>query len=319
MLLINNHRYNTEYTPISASSVAFGHRFKLLSFLKRDTVEIANKNIPALKDKKILELINASLTPENFIGQGTEAKVYKIKDSNFVVKIPYDSWYNRDKNFYKSFLTSMDKINHIEAKFDNGITIMKFIEGECLENCKNHQKIAKMPVSAYQNLLKQLCQAQKEDMYFDNVPGNVIANYDKKTLTAIDFMPLYSEFAGIMEFRPLIQMSNTFAYKNDNYKLQVIGKVILAGLRELYPKVKPSLKIENLDFLDVLKFTEKECGNFPGKTSKEYAKLEQLLTEVKNLKRQESRNKSIRTMLQLKIEETEQLISEYFELSKRNS
>lgn len=318
MLTINNNQYNTRYNNNikSASKITFGQGFKLLSFLKHDTVEISNKNIPALSEKKILELINASVNDKNFIGQGSQAKVYRIKNSDFVVKIPYDTMFFRDENFYKTYVNDMDRVNHVEAKFENGITIMKLIKGDSLEYCRNYQKVAKLPVSAYNNLLKQICKAQKLDMYFDNVPANIIADYNSNTLTAIDFLHGYSDIAGELPFRPITQIFDALTYKNDKYKLQTSGKILLAGLEELHPEVTPCLKIEDLDFEDILKFAEKRYKNQSESIPAQLPKLENLLLEIKCLKIKESHDQSIKNLLQSKINEAEKLISKYFELDK---
>lgn len=315
MLSIKNNNYHIPYSGVSPAHIAFGHRLKLPSFLKRDTVEISEKNIPALSDKKILKLVQSSIQNKNYIGQGSEGKVYRIKNSDFVVKIPYDTMFFIHRNFRKKFVNNADKVNHVEAKFENGITIMKLIEGKCLDtNREDYKKVAQMPTRAYNNLLKQLCNAQKLNMDFDNVSENIIANYKNNTLTAIDFIPIYQEIAEEIPFRPMIQICEAIGYKNDYYKHQTTGKTILAGLAEMYPDVVPCTKIENLDFNELLDFAKKECKTLIKKTPEQWNKLDDLLLEIKNLKTKESNDESLKSRLLIKIKKAEKIISEYFEL-----
>lgn len=202
-----NQIQKTAYTP------SFGKLFPIkLPFFKQDTVEISDDNIPAMSEKRLLPIIKSSMNSEHFIGSGSTAKVFHLKDSDYVAKIPYDTYFFVDKDFKKLPMYSSYKANHIEDVFENGITIMKYIKGDPLKRPDDFKKLVKLPAEAFNKLLKQVCDAKNYGLDLDGVPENFILNYDKKTITAIDFIPEYIYPEDNPPFRPLIDILAALCY-----------------------------------------------------------------------------------------------------------
>ncbi|MCR5265532.1 MAG: hypothetical protein K6E29_02930 [Cyanobacteria bacterium RUI128] len=151
-----------------------------------DTVSFKSTNLLTKSSDEIAEAVISAVEDEdNYIAQGKEGKVYRIPDTEYCVKIlrgsdlNYKDW---KKNVYPS-----EEVNHIMAKADNGDVIMRYIEGETLHYGKEPEVIYDLPEQSFRRLLKQICNANKKHMVFDNNPPNIIYNAEDKSLTAIDF------------------------------------------------------------------------------------------------------------------------------------
>ncbi len=157
-------------------------------FIKDNTSDFLS-----LPTKEIFDRIRNSINkPQNKLGNGGEANVWKIENSNYCVRIPID-YTGKFTNSIKKTLTKNDKVNHVVAKLSGGVTIMPIIEGFtfCSDNINdsNLAKIVeKMPLEAYKNLINQIYKAETEtDMVFDSGWKNIIINPVNNTMTAIDF------------------------------------------------------------------------------------------------------------------------------------
>ena len=54
-----------------------------------NTLSFKGVDLMSLPEADVLEKVRNSVLPENFLGAGTEAEVYRIKDTNYCVRIPY--------------------------------------------------------------------------------------------------------------------------------------------------------------------------------------------------------------------------------------
>lgn len=275
--------YNIKQPQISA--------VRIKPQLSCDTVNFTGHwDLLKLSDKTIFQRIKAATSDRcNYIGEGGEAKVYKIPNSNYCVRIEkHDSDYKPilDRN-----ITECDRINHVVAKFGQNSSIMHYIEGVPVltpytladEGRKIAQDIAQMPISTFKNFLQQICQAYDNDMLFDCAWGNVIVNSKENKLTAIDFNKnIYNE-----SLKPL---SYTFSALDNEFTTPeqaktFANKILNAALEEFEPGHKPFWNVTFFDFSALLQDIQhkSDFGNTP--QSKLLAKC---LNTLKDLKVQDN-------------------------------
>ena len=75
-----------------------------------------------------IEKINKSLCDALKIGSGTEAKIYKILDTNYVIRVPNSKKFINDSAKINFNISAQDRINHCIATVDD-CQIQKYIEG----------------------------------------------------------------------------------------------------------------------------------------------------------------------------------------------
>ncbi len=211
-----------------------------------------------LSDKTIFQRIKEVTSDRcNYIGEGGQARVYRIPNSNYCVRIErHDSDYKPilDRN-----ITEYDRINHVVAKFGNESSIRRYIEGVPVltpntlphEGQKIAQDIAQMPVKSFKALLQQICYAYDNEMLFDCAWGNVIVNPKENKLTAIDFNKnIFNE--------SLNPLSYTFSALTQKYttseQAKTYGnKILNAVLEEFEPAHKPFWNVTYFDFSSLLR------------------------------------------------------------------
>ncbi|MDE6137960.1 MAG: hypothetical protein K2F57_00655 [Candidatus Gastranaerophilales bacterium] len=224
-----------------------------------DTVKFTGHwDLLKLSDKTIFERIKEAIEDKrNYIGEGGQARVYKIPNSNYCVRIEkHDSNYKPvlDRN-----ITECDRINHVVAKFGDESSIMHYIEGVPVltpdSNARQAQitaqSIAQMPVKSFKDFLKQICNAYDNDMIFDCAWGNVIVNSKENKLTAIDFCknicneslkPLSYTLSALMHEYTTPQQTKIYA-----------NKILNAALEEFEPSHKPFWNVTYFDFSSLLR------------------------------------------------------------------
>ena len=106
-------------TPEYQNNKNLSEKRRITSFRSRDLLDLPQKDI--------LAKVQNSVTPDNFLGQGTEAEVYRIKGTKYCVRIPYLA--QDIYRLYTKELTPIDKVNHVVAKLGFGASIMKYFEG----------------------------------------------------------------------------------------------------------------------------------------------------------------------------------------------
>lgn len=229
-------------------------QLKMTAPLSSDTVSFGNNELLNQPQKKILEIVNNSVTKTNLIGEGAEAEVYKIPDYDYCFR--KTKWDNNKKSKKISFdISEQDKINHIVAKIDSdGSTIMKYFEGTPVAHpfmnedtvFQNFKTISDLPIKSYNALLKQICHAYKNDMMFDCATANVLLNPKEQSLTAIDFYQIDEPEL----FKPLSYMyvSLTTSKTPTEIKKEIAAKILLSAVEEFTPQNNPCLTISDFDF-----------------------------------------------------------------------
>ena len=235
------------------------------SFSRRNNLNFASYNVN-FRGRDLLELpksdvfqrINSSLNYENFLGQGVEAEVYRIKDTDYCVRIPYNTNEKMYMSDYSKSLTPMDRINHIVAKLGFGTSIMKFFPGHTpKENMDNayyrdifQSRIANMPLKSYTELLHQIAEGINNDMIYDFSGGNLIVDFDNNKLTAIDFGEIKEDSRGIRPLSEIYHVLTCYGSKKETGK-KIFDKVVQTGLEEFKPGKIPCIDVELFDFIDL--------------------------------------------------------------------
>lgn len=266
---------------------------KVLSFRGHDFLD--------LPEKDIFEKLKETVTPENFLGQGTEAEVYRIKGTDYCVRIPHLSL-DIYRFGYTKELTPIDKVNHVVAKLGFGASIMKYFDGIVpkwyqkneYNRHKLQENIAQMPVKSYSDLLHQIAGAVDNEMLFDFSGGNLIVNTEKQKLTAIDFNGITDNPRPV---RPLSEMYSVLTSYGSEEKTgkKIFDKIVDAGLKEFRKKSIPCMDVALFDFLELCL---KRMGNA---FTPDGEKLKSIIMHngdlLKDLKKREIRDKSVSELL----------------------
>jgi hypothetical protein len=255
----------------------------------------------------IFQRIKDSLNYQYFIGQGTEAEVYKIKDTDYCVRIPYETKDLYSFNYTKD-LTAADRLNHAEAKLGFGATIMKYIEGILPKTFINNDKhrynlqsqAADMPIKSYSSLLHQIGVAIDNDMLFDFTGGNIIINPQKQELTAIDFIKMSPDYP--RSTSPMNEMFNALTSYGTKHEigLKIMKKILLTGLEEFKPNVKPCMDLELFDFVEFF-----ENGNMRADEKIDTAPFNKYIEELKHIKKLELKDSKYAAQLESIIKKVE--------------
>ena len=275
-----------------------------------DTFTFTGKDLMKLSESEIISRIKDSINYKYFIGQGTEAEVYKIKDSDYCIRIPYEASDLYLADFNKN-LTGEDKVNHTVAKMGFGTTIMKFFEGETPKACQNNisarykfqDKISQLPVKSYNKLLKHIALGIDNEMKYDFSGGNLIVNFETKELIPIDFMKIKEESRPIM---PLTQMHSVLtSYGTEiNTERKIFEKIIDSALEEFKPNNIPCMDVELFDFESIYKIMLEKFSK--DSLEKKINKIHKVISDLKDIKKKEISDKSYAETLDKKIAETRQ-------------
>lgn len=268
-----------------------------------------------LPEKAIIEQIKASVTPDNFLGQGTEAEVYRIKGTKYCVRIPYLAQDINRFNYSKE-LTPIDKVNHVVAKLGFGASVMKYFEGIVpkwyVNNSRNRynlqEKIADMPVRSYSELLHQIAEAVDNEMIFDFSGGNLIVDTEKQKLTAIDFYKIVDYPKAVSPLSEMYSVLTCYGAEKRTGK-KIFDKIIEAGLEEFKPDNIPCMDIELFDFNGLVLKRNSDNNSFGrGNINKYINPINKLIDtiyenikDLKQLKKKEITDKSVSKLLEEKL------------------
>lgn len=248
-----------------------------------DSVSFTSKNLLTKSSDEITEVVKAAISDgRNYIGKGTKGEVYKIPDTKYCVKLRYDN--GTDFGEWDKLIYPNQQVNHIVAKAENKAVIMKHIEGESLHWGREPREIYNLPPQSYKNLLKQLSEAHKRYMVFDDAQTNIIYNPKDKSLTAIDFYDENSirprDFTPITDvFTCLMAKGNSDEDKSVNR--QLCGKLMNLVVDELSSGKRQEFYIGKQDVIDTL---EKLQWSQVEDTHPHYESLEKAMGQLIDLK-----------------------------------
>lgn len=205
--------------------------------LEADTAELG-ASIPFLqRSEQQIKLSLKKAIKKECIGHGAEAKVYKIPDTDYVVRV--HKGFKPDFNSPISFdMSTGDKFNHYVAKIGDSVEIGEYIKGEnacCMTGYANKMsdkqhnlnlKIVEMPVSSYRDFMKTIFDAAKQNMAFDYAGRNVIVDIVEKKFIPIDFEYGFAKNPSQRIFNPVLCMHSGFSVREPDLQFVFIKKVL---------------------------------------------------------------------------------------------
>lgn len=289
--------------------------------LSCDTVCFKSRELLNLPKEELYKKIKNSLTPENFLGQGTEAEVYRIKDTDYCVRIPYNAlstystYSDKDMNcmYLDKNIEPVERVNHTLAKLSSGATIMKYIEGVCPKDYINNSdsrykfqaKIADLPTKSYTNFFHQIANGLDNDMMFDCSSGNLLVDFKNKKMTAIDFIPISENSRDVKPLCEMYSVLTAYGAERETGK-KIFENIMSAGLDEFKPKNTPCMDVELFDFVDLCerRIYDSKANNI----ERLMKKISQQVGILKELKSKEHLNELFSTFLEEKVAEIKSLI-----------
>ncbi len=280
-----------------------------------NTLSFKGVDLMSLPEADVLEKVRNSVLPENFLGAGIEAEVYRIKDTNYCVRIPYLSQDIYLSDFTKK-LTPTDKVNHVVAKLGFGASVMKFFDGiipkwyinNSSRRYQLQEKIAEMPIKSYSELLHQIAGAIDNEMLFDFSGGNLIVDTERQKLTAIDFYGIQDNPRPIRPMTEIYSVLTCYGSEEKTGKI-IYDKIIDAGLEEFKPDNIPCMDIELFDFNGLVLKRNSDNNSFGrGNINKYINPINKLIDtiyenikDLKQLKKKEITDKSVSKLLEEKL------------------
>lgn len=315
---INNIPYNNIIIS-TQNNRQYGLRLK--PQLNCDCVCFKGSDLLDLPKEDIMTKIQDAIKPENILGHGAEAKVYRIKDTDYCVRIPYcaGDMYSRS---YTKELTPADKLNHVRARLGFGAAILDYFEGVTPNkykkniDCRNifQEKISELPTKAYNSLLQQIACAIDNEMLYDFSGGNLIVDLKNEKLTAIDF---YNKSENPRPAKPLCEMYSVLTCYGAKEKTgkKIYDKVVDAALEEFKPNKVPCMDVELFDFVDLARKRDSDANFKTDDVLKEINDFLELIKEIsqtaktlKDIKKKEIINKTLSSQLLEKTGELKALL-----------
>ena len=295
------------YKPYNKCGKQAGN-YNLLSFRSRDLLSLSNADI--------IKKVQESVIPANFLGQGTEAEVYKISGTDYCVRIPYPSSGIISEFNYTKELSPFDKINHVVAKLGFGASIMKYFDGVVPKWYQNNElsrynlqkEISKMPIKSYSDLLRQIANAIDNEVFYDFTGGNLIINTEKQKFTAIDFYKIVDYPKAVSPLSEMYSVLTCYGAEKRTGK-KIFDKIIDAGLEEFKPDNIPCMDIELFDFNGLVLKRNSDNNSFGrGNINKYINPINKLIDtiyenikDLKQLKKKEITDKSVSKLLEEKL------------------
>lgn len=313
------------YNPFILPAASQTHKFSSFSGLKfkqplkQDTVSFSARDLLSLPKEEIFEKIEQSIKdPLNKLGEGADAVVYRIKGTDYCVRIVKD-YSDEYKNNFSLKLSEKDKINHNVANLGRGSTIMRYIEGYPvkppigIKSKASLQEISdmivNMPEEAYMKFFKQICHAKKHNMIFDCSWWNVIINPKNQTMTAIDFYKMLPHMPENVKPLNYIYASLVHNMTPEENKKVTAGKLLSAVLHELKNVGAADYDASNYDFKS---FIYKLRDSYKINLGKYEKLMLKTFAEIEDLKRKAISGNDVSVQLNGKIKMADCLINQLF-------
>lgn len=191
------------WTKASGSKSSFATRpvkvniveLKFAPKLEKDEFLLTTLNNHSPKEVLSKINLNECISEIAEIGSGGEAAVYRIKGTNFLLRVhhnplTYEKVKTLDLRRGIDFnVSERDKVNNIIGKFKGG-EIIKCIKGEVVQNtedkniCRGINNISDNSIKEY---LRKIFEAEKQGLYHDNFGANALFDKASGKFTPIDF------------------------------------------------------------------------------------------------------------------------------------
>ena len=256
--------FNTyTYTPTNIynkqkPNVLFSNK---LAPLKQDVVCFRARmprDLLDLSPERILTECRKALKDGILLGEGQEAKAYKIE--NFPAYC-----LRRDKRTAGSpsqfkfdiMLNKYDKVNHVVAKLDDGTQLMRYIngiplkvmrgkdtkDGIIVKNATKGLVANNFPEKAFQKIIDQIEEAKLKGITFDRKGENLHVDALNQEITAFDFSPNFND----VEYNPISYIYSALDVDGTEYAGKVFGKLCKAYAQRILERPVSKLNLDKLD------------------------------------------------------------------------
>lgn len=284
--------------------------------LTRNLFCFTGKDLLNMPRDEVFNEIKNSINEDQFIGSGRHAKVYKIADTPYCIRIPYicEDAYTND---FSRNLKPCDTVNHVKIKLGAGASVMDYFKGKTLfayqlydaPRYELQKEIAQMPLKTYSKLLHQLANAIDNEMTFDKGGGNIVIDTENKNLTIIDFYQLSDNPNPTSPLRDLFYTLTSYGAESKTAK-KIANNIILAGLEEFKPDIIPCMNTELFDFKEIIDAAYYLKHTEPDKKADNLIKK---FENLKEIKKKEITNKKYSPILEQEIEDIKKTVSEYLQ------
>ena len=274
------------------------------------------KDLLNMSKEEVFNEVKESINDDQFVGSGWDAKVYKIADSPYCVRIP-DICEDGYINDFNKDLKPCDIVNHIKIKLGAGAAIMDYFKGKTLfplqlydePRHKLQKEISQMPVESYSNLLHQIAYAIDNEMAYDKGAGNIIIDTENQKLTVIDFYQIKDNPNPTTPLKDIFYTLTSYGAENDTAK-KIAHKIIFAALEEFKPDTTPCMDTELFDFKGIIDAAYYLSNS---KSDEEINNIIKNFEKLKEIKKKEIRDKKYSDALEQQIEITTRAISKYLQ------
>ncbi len=315
MLQIQPQNFN-DTAQIKQQAKMFAVNTNIKTKQVKDAVSFSGreKDLLDMTEEQILEKLESALKPENKLGEGGESRVYKIPQTNYVLRIRRNlnkfNGFADYKNMLSFDLSVEDKINHTVAKLGEDSSIMTFLPGTNCFLYKNKKELFNLPFESYYNLYKQMCFAKENDMIFDCCAANLIYNPQDKSLTAIDFYKDNPDFilAPRSPLHLIFSAINSSVTDIDSkLRKNLLGSLLNIALKEFEPGVKPVQDITQIHVSSLFRSFENHNKE---KMPAQYGILKRTMKDIKELKLKELRGQEVTVELNGKIKVAKSIVKQ---------
>lgn len=248
------------------------HQYDTVTFSGRIT-----KDLMELPAKRILLECKKAIKDNIILGEGKEARVYKIQAyPQYCIRCEKSS--NFDINQFKlsKRLSSYDKLNHVVAKLDEGTSLMKYIPGVPLKimdtdtadgiKVKNTIKglvANNFSESPFKKIIAQVEDAKAKGIDFDRRGENLHVDPLSQEMVCFDFSPRYHDTA----YNPISYIYSALDVDKTEYAPKVFGKLCKAYAQRLLEVPTKKLNLQYLDTNFYHRGIRNDAfNNFPNKT-----------------------------------------------------
>ena len=235
------------------------HYYTNLAPLRQYTVSFAAKmpkDMMELSQEKIISICKKAINSGERLGEGKEAIAYKIEE--------YPAYCVRREKIYESsgikFCTKLNKFdiaNHVVARLDEGITIMKYIPGVPLKSQNlNNTKVElkrviqdllanEFDIKPFKKVISQIENAKSKGIDFDRLGENILVDPMNHEITCIDFSPKIIDNTN--EYNPISYIYDALDVDNTQHAPRIFGKLCLAYVQRLLEVPVQKLNLDKLD------------------------------------------------------------------------
>lgn len=125
--------FNPQLNFNYSKKVNTSQKFSRMSNIQCDTVSFSGrgaKDLMELPAKRILSECRKAIKDNIVLGEGKEARVYKLQDyPQYCIRCEKRSNFDINKLTLSKRLNNYDKLNHVVARLDEGTSLMKYIPG----------------------------------------------------------------------------------------------------------------------------------------------------------------------------------------------